>query len=170
MKSSFSVLCGLVASSILLGAGIAAPCMTIHPSYGELSPIVATLFPRLEDPVQYSIVQSVETLFAGGHYLVSTIIVVFSVLFPVVKLGVLWVARLEVIPGGEPCQRVKLIEKIGKFSMLDVFVLALIVVAVKGLPGGTAVRLEWGVYAFGLSILIALVLPGMILKVHRDTP
>ena len=40
--------------------------------------------------------------------------------------------------------------------MLDVFVLAVLVVAVKGLPGGSRVLIEWGAAAFCASVLLSI--------------
>ena len=54
--------------------------------------------------------------------------------------------------------------KLGKYSMLDVFVLAVIVIAVKGLPGGSKVILEMGVYFFGASIIMSLFIGTVITK------
>ena len=46
--------------------------------------------------------------------------------------------------------------------MLDVAVIAVLVVAVKGMPGGTAVLPGWGLWAFALSVLLSMV-AGMLL-------
>jgi uncharacterized paraquat-inducible protein A len=40
--------------------------------------------------------------------------------------------------------------------MLDVFVLAVLVVAIKGLPGGSRVAIEWGAAAFCASVLLSI--------------
>ena len=50
----------------------------------------------------------------------------------------------------------KLVGILGKVSMLDVFVVALLVLAIKGLPGGTKVLIGWGVWAFCASILMSM--------------
>jgi hypothetical protein len=41
--------------------------------------------------------------------------------------------------------------------MLDVMVIGLLVLAIKGLPGGSEVRLGWGIGAFTASVGMALV-------------
>jgi len=46
--------------------------------------------------------------------------------------------------------------------MLDVLVIALLVIAIKGLPGGSTVTLGSGFYCFTFSVLLALVLPGIV--------
>ena len=48
---------------------------------------------------------------------------------------------------------------LGKFSMVDVFVIALLVVTIKGLPGGTRVSLGWGFWCFATAVLLSLAIP-----------
>jgi uncharacterized paraquat-inducible protein A len=51
--------------------------------------------------------------------------------------------------------------------MLDVFVLAVLVVSVKGLPGGSRVELENGVYFFAVSIFLSIFIGQ---KIEKATP
>ena len=46
--------------------------------------------------------------------------------------------------------------------MLDVAVIAVLIVAAKGMPGGTAVIPGWGLWAFAVSVLLSMV-AGMVL-------
>lgn len=74
----------------------------------------------------YNLFRSVEMLWASGIYVLAVLVVVFSVLFPFAKLGVLaWVASSPTIVGR---QRTALywVERLGKWSMLDVFLVAII--------------------------------------------
>ena len=69
---------------------------------------------------------------ASGDWLIATIIVAFSIVFPLLKIGalaILW-ARLR---RGAPPQRhvIAAVESFGKWSMLDVFVIALIIFTLK---------------------------------------
>ncbi len=41
--------------------------------------------------------------------------------------------------------------------MLDVFVIAALVVCYKGYPGGTHIRLQWGIYVFAISVMLTMV-------------
>ena len=55
----------------------------------------------------------------------------------------------------------------GKFSMLDVFVVGLIVLAIKGLPGGSRVTLGWGVAAFAASVVLSILSAILIQRMER---
>ena len=146
----------LAVCSLLLGVGLFAPCMTIHPAFGKLTPLIRFIDPDLTTPTSFSIVEGIRSMFSEGNFFVGLIVLVFSVLFPLWKLGVDWQAltRLEV---GQPLSAsLRHVNALGKWSMLDVLVLAVLVVAVKGLPGGTRVTIEWGALAFCASVLLGI--------------
>lgn len=74
----------------------------------------------------YSLFRSVGMMWDGGLYVLAGLVVVFSIIFPFAKLGVLaWVASTPTIVGR---QRTFLywVERLGKWSMLDVFLVAII--------------------------------------------
>ncbi|MHC4225304.1 MAG: paraquat-inducible protein A, partial [Planctomycetota bacterium] len=56
----------------------------------------------------------------------------------------------------EPGPARGLVSALGKYSMVDVFFIALLVLASQTLPGGTSVEIRWGAYAFAAAALVAL--------------
>jgi paraquat-inducible protein A len=124
-----------------------------------------TVTPRME-PVQglaewlglvgeaktYSIVSGVLALLRGGNIGIGLVLLFFSVLFPVAKLVALRVCIADARLGRSHA----LAARFGKYSMVDVFVIALLVVASKSYPGGTTVDIEWGVFAFGAAALLSM--------------
>ena len=158
----------LITSSVFLGLGLFAPCMRVNPRFGEYTVIVSLFNPSLTTSTDYSIASGVWSLFSEGSFFIGAVILVFSILFPLWKLGVLWVAN-ERAHVGEPFKgSFKLIEKLGKFSMMDIFVIALLVVAIKGLPGGSSIEIRWGVIAFTISVLISMKVPYLIRSVAES--
>ena len=84
------------------------------------------------------------------------LLAVFSVLFPTAKLVASRVGLAD-IDAGRPLNRLhRVLANVGKYSMADVFVVALLVVASKTFPGGTEVHVQWGVYAFAASALLTV--------------
>ena len=157
----------LLLCSILLGLGLFGPAMLVEPGYGKLNTAVALLSPQLKNPYEFSIVTGIRSLFADGHYVIASVVFLFSVVFPIWKLGVIW-AALDRIRSGLPAHPLLgTIERWGKFSMLDIFVIAVIVVAFKGLPGDATVSIRWGLYAFSGSILLSLKMPHYLWKLNR---
>jgi paraquat-inducible protein A len=145
----------VLACGICLGVGLAAPCITITPRLGEFTGIIGFLKPSSLEPKTFSVVGSIVTLFREGEVLVATVIFLFSVIFPLAKLLVL--AQFALAPEGKKHGRATL-EWFGKYSMVDVFVVALVVLAVKNLPGGSLVRLRYGIVAFGTAAVLSMFL------------
>jgi paraquat-inducible protein A len=155
----------LLAAATLLGLGLVAPCMTIVPGFGEFEGWVRVLKPELKTTSVYSVLSGILAMIRHGSVGVGVLLLAFSVCFPVIKLAVMaWSA--EAIARRYSTPKVMMIaHHAGKFSMLDVLVIALIVIAVKGLPGNTQIELQWGVWAFAasvvLSMLASILLAGM---------
>src|SRR5262249_20716987 len=82
------------------------------------------------------------------------ILFVFTVVFPIVKIVsmlVLWISpRLEAV---QARQIFHFVAQMGKWSMLDVFVVAILVLTVKS--GGVAqIKVEDGFFLFFLSVML----------------
>ena len=143
-----------IGSFLLLLTGILLPCMTIHPKVGEYTFIAKMLAPKEFEVTSYSILGGILTMIKNGSTGIGVLLFLFSVLFPIWKLAtfIYYTYRTK----KSPSKSLRLALNLGKYSMLDVFVLALLVIAVKGLPGGSRMDLEAGVYFFTASVLLSL--------------
>jgi paraquat-inducible protein A len=157
----------IVVSAVLLGAGLAGPCMAIEPSFGSLDGWVRLLKPAMARPTRYSVFGGITTLIRNGNVALGVLLFAFSVVFPTIKLGVMAAATAALAEGRPAGALMKLAHHAGKFSMLDVFVVGLIVLAIKGLPGGSRVTLGWGVAAFSASVVIGIVAALLIRRLER---
>ncbi|MEJ2576279.1 MAG: paraquat-inducible protein A [Gammaproteobacteria bacterium] len=86
----------------------------------------------------------------------------FSVLFPVLKillLGAIW--NLEAEDTERHRRHLYWLATYGKWSMLDVFVVALLVVSVK-LGALAEAHVEYGIYVFAASVLLTMALSAWI--------
>ena len=92
----------------------------------------------------------------GDDIFLGMILALFSVVFPVGKLGLYWVAAGCGPDLGSATGLLKWTHRAGKFSMAEVFALALMVVVVKTLPGDTTASVEWGAYVFVGSVIGAI--------------
>ena len=103
-----------------------------------------------------SIAGGVFQLAAEGKWFLFLVILVFSVLLPVAKLLVLLAVLRERGGQGERLRRyLGWMHRFGRWAMLDVFVIALLVLSVK-LGAAMRVELEPGFYAFALAILLTM--------------
>ena len=117
-------------AALLLAVGLVAPIATL------------TKFILVENT--FSVLSGVVTLFSEGQFFLFLLITAFSVVLPIMKLGVLYrlVSRSDAMR--EKTRRLlHWMHLYGKWSMLDVFV----VVSVK-LGAIANVEMRYGLYAF----------------------
>ncbi len=141
--------------------------MTVSPFTGRQMAVllaylaILALLPGLYLPVMevsrfgattsYSILDGIVALWRGGNASVAGVILIFSVIFPLAKLAAILCACLG--PEDAPLRRrlAKLALTLGKYSMLDVFVVALLILVFK-LGGVIEARIAGGLYLFVLAI------------------
>lgn len=117
-KRNICALIFILASLLCLYPGLMFAMLTIK--VGKVVPFLGQL--DLYEATQ-SIMQTIESLFIDGNYLVAWLILIFSVVVPVVKIVLLLVvllfkdlrARASIL---------KFVSVIGKWSMADVFVVS----------------------------------------------
>lgn len=91
----------------------------------------AIIFPFVEmrallSTSTYGLIPSVLMLLDYGMAVLAVLVVVFSIIFPFAKLGVLWFAWNTPDPGPRLGRLVRLAETLGRWSMLDVFLVLLL--------------------------------------------
>jgi paraquat-inducible protein A len=100
-----------------------------------------------------SVVGGIFTLFKEGEYFLFLVLTLFTLVFPCVKLGllaVIWAEREHNLT------RVRnlhgWVEHLGKWSMLDVFVVAILIVAMKS-ASVAEIHIGFGLYLFTFSVI-----------------
>lgn len=117
-----------------------------------------------------SIASSLAQLVERGYLSLFVLTLTFSVVLPVLKLGVLARLRWRRRRGsGVPALRsLRWIERFAKWSMLDVLVVAMLVVSVK-LHLVVEVQVHYGLYAFAGSVLLTMaIVPSLIDSAARS--
>ncbi len=115
-----------------------------------------------------SLLSAISQLWRGGEQGLALLIGAFSLLFPVIKLLLLLVIwNLE--DSGSPRHKVHLkwLDTYGKWSMLDVFVVALLVVTLK-LGMLAHARVEFGLYAFAASVVLTMLVSAWVGRYTRE--
>ena len=143
-----------VLSAILLGVGLFAPTLQVKAFF---------FFEQTK-----SIVDVIIELFDQGDLYLGFVVLVFSVLFPASKLLV----TLSLYFGPRPSTlgpRLKLLEALGKWSMMDVLVVALLIFAIKTSGIGKAVTMP-GLYAFGASVILSMFAASRLAKLAESAP
>lgn len=149
------LLCLSLATSALFWIGVFAPCMT---TTTEPTGFWASIFMSSGTDTR-SVISGIRRLYESGDYLLAVPLFVFSIVFPAAKLLVTTqacVARVLQLGNPPPRRLFRILTTIGRWSMLDVFALALLIVLTKGFPRQDVaidVHLRWGAYLFIASIL-----------------
>jgi paraquat-inducible protein A len=134
---------GAILAAILLVAGWMLPIMTVE----------RLLFLSRE----ISILQGVAELWSGDEAFLAIVIGAFSILLPAIKLALALYLWFHAEAGSQQLRRaLGLLELAGRWSMLDVFVVALLVVAIRTSLIDD-VTVHPGVYVFTAAIVLALV-------------
>ena len=134
---------GAILAAILLAAGWVLPIMTVE----------RLLFLSRE----ISILQGVAELWSEDEAFLAIVIGAFSILLPAVKLALALYLWFHAEAGSQQLRRaLSLLELAGRWSMLDVFVVALLVVAIRTSLIDD-VTVHPGVYVFTAAIVLSLV-------------
>lgn len=142
------------AGHALLAAGLFAPAMRIVPRMRPLTGLAKWLG-LVDEPRSYSVLGGILELLREGHAVIGGALLCFSVLFPLAKLVVLRAGLRDARRAAPVTPAHRIASALGKYSMVDVFVIALLVVASRTFPGGTRITILWGAYAFGGAALLS---------------
>ena len=82
-----------------------------------------------------SLLQLIAGLHDAGDWLLAAIVALFSLAFPAAKLFLVFLVAF----GAQPVSRIRLISALGKWSMMDVMLVAIVIFAAK--TGGIAAAL-----------------------------
>ncbi len=113
-----------------------------------------------------SLLSGLGALFSGGYYFVGGIVLVFSVILPLLKLAALLVLSSSpfFMHGHHRALAYRMVELLGRWGMLDVMLMAILVAFVK-LGNLVNIHAGTGLIAFALLVLLSL-LAGMSFNPH----
>jgi paraquat-inducible protein A len=103
----------------------------------------------------FSIHSGLVTLFKEEEYILFLIIFTFTILFPAVKIVLLFLIQYNRSWSQENRNKIlHFLSLVSKWSMLDVFIVAMLVVIVRlGITGRVEVR--WGIYLFAAAVILS---------------
>jgi paraquat-inducible protein A len=152
-------------SSAFLGIGLVAPTISIEPL--KRSPwawLVKLWDQEATETVTYSIFGAIRELFLSDNFFLALVLGLFSVVFPIFKLSLYWLATDPHPNSTSVASLLKWTARLSKFSMVEVLFLALLILTVKTLPGGSEATIQWGAYLFVASALGSMIVPMLIGK------
>ena len=115
-----------------------------------------------------SIYSTIIKLYTQSNYLVGTLVLLFSVMIPFLK-SLLIITYGFLKETGIAKQLITVIEKIGKWSMADVFIVAVFVVFFSTQQDiHTSLKIEVGLYFFTGYVLLSMLGSALLGKVTKD--
>jgi len=151
---------------VIFTIGVFAPCLKVTPHLGDGGSydfLGKLFYGDSFNPVIMSIFDTIYQLLKGGDYFIGAVILVFTILFPVFKMFLIFEHFFTKVANPK---RIKLILSLSKYSMLDVFVIGLILLSIKVLPGGSTAQIQLGSLAFAANVLLTKLL---LAKVSRES-
>ena len=132
----------LLLATLLLAVGVNFPMLTISQFI-----VMKTSF---------SVVSGIYQLLVNGQILLFILVALFSLVLPVLKIVVLF--RILSVKHGNPMvisRYLRLMHEYGRWSMLDVLVVAVLIVAVK-LGTIASIEIHFGLYVFAAAVLLIM--------------
>ncbi len=140
----------LLAVLVCLMIGLITPMMTMTKFY-----IIDNSF---------SVISGVYQLYLNGQYLLLVIITAFSIVLPILKIYVLFILVGNHSTEPKKLQRyMHLMHEYGRWAMLDVMVVAVLIVTVK-LGAVASIEVHYGLYVFGTAVLLLMMITRWVVK------
>jgi hypothetical protein len=143
----------------LLCLGLVLPFFQLRPQLTEdwiLQQLIEDIIGLDFTPEDFSILGGIKHLYRGDlrDKVIGTVLVLFSVVFPVAKLiGLLVLSKLP-IEQAQRCHTV--LNALAPWSMLEIYVAAVMVVSFKAFPGGTRITPRIGLFVFIAAIMVSM--------------
>jgi paraquat-inducible protein A len=115
----------------------------------------------------YSIWAGITELWKSHHYFLAGFVFFFSMIFPTAKLSGLMVIWFTPFTREARNRCLNWLEILGRWSMLDVFVVAILIVLVKARDVADA-NAAIGIYIFAGAIILSMLTTNVIYKMARS--
>ena len=141
----------LVITSLLLIAGFVMPMMTI------------TKFMMVSN--SFSIVSGIWQLLQDGQFFIFLIVACFSIIMPLAKITLLFnLLHPDTTHSHRRKKLLQLMHDYGRWAMLDVMVVAILIVTVK-LGAIASIEVHSGLYIFGLAVLLIMFITHQVVNI-----
>ena len=145
----------LVITTFFLGLGLVSPIITLKK------------FVLIENT--FSVLSGAIELIQEGQIFLFIVITGFSIILPLLKIGVLYKLLSANLSNAAHLDKyLHWMHVYGKWSMLDVFVVAVLVVAVK-LGTIASVEMRYGLYAFAAAVILTMYVTARVVSLTEDS-
>ena len=151
-KTAITIQLLLVMTLLLFIAGVSLPILTITKLL-----VVSN---------EVSILTGLLQLIEEQQYFIFVVIFLFSIVLPLLKLYYLFLLSAKKAVENEKYSKyLHLMHRYGRWSMLDVFVIAILIMTVK-LGALASVQIESGMYFFTAAVLLLMIITSVMVKLE----
>lgn len=141
-------------ASFLFGLALGMSVFSLTPGVGELTGWLRLMKPDEMATTSQSLLGGIRLLWLDGNPFLASVLTAFCLILPISKFLILWGEAYGIPLGGSIWGR--FCRATAPYAMVEVFVLALLVMVVKGLPGGSLIVIQSGAWCFTGSVLLSL--------------
>ncbi len=145
----------LVLASILFVIGVFQPMITL------------SKFIIIKN--SFSVISGVTELWFNGQYILFFLIASFSIVLPLLKIAVLFKLLFVINSTSHKIKRyLHLMHEYGRWAMLDVMVVAVLIVTVK-LGAIASIQVHYGLYVFGAAVMLIMLITHRVVKLTENS-
>jgi len=145
----------VASACFLFGMALGLPVFSLTPGMGELTGWVRLLKPDDMAATTQSLLGGIRLLWLDGNPVLAIVLISFCLVLPLSKFIILWGECFGMPLGGSMWGQFCRVT--APYAMVEVFVLAILVMIVKGLPGGSVIEVKNGAWCFAGSVILSLV-------------
>lgn len=149
MAAVLVVLCCLA-----FGMALVFPLFSIQPAAGRWTGLAKLLAADQFATRSFTLLGGIMILWRENERILAILMGLVSLVFPVLKLSVLWWEIFLVSSLSE--KFLSFVRAISRYAMVEVLLIALLVLVVKGMPGGSEVKIQAGAWLFTASVILSL--------------
>jgi paraquat-inducible protein A len=130
------------------------PLFSIQPAAGRWTGLAKLLAADQFATRSFTLLGGIMILWRENERILAILMGLVSLVFPVLKLSVLWWEIFLVSSLSE--KFLSFVRAISRYAMVEVLLIALLVLVVKGMPGGSEVKIQAGAWLFTASVILSL--------------
>lgn len=145
----------VVLCCLAFGMALVFPLFSIQPAAGRWTGLAKLLAADQFATRSFTLLGGIMILWRENERILAILMGLISLVFPVLKLSVLWWEIFLVSSLSE--KFLSFVRAISRYAMVEVLLIALLVLVVKGMPGGSEVKIQAGAWLFTASVILSLV-------------
>jgi paraquat-inducible protein A len=141
-------------SCLTFGIALVYPLFSIQPAAGRWTGLAKLLASDQFASRSFTLIGGIMTLWKENEHLLAILMGLISLLLPVIKLSVLWweIFQLSSLPENF----LAFVKAASRYAMVEVLLIALLVLVVKGMPGGSEMTIQAGTWYYTASVILSL--------------